>query len=260
MAPCAKRRTRSPIGPHISGAKLALSLHVCTRCPWIGLRAFVRRCWQTLASMARLSTVEATLGLPSAWVTLLHDRDIFVGMHADLFKSDRALFAEWADAGAWGPLHPAAQRAVTAHADFLPINIIDLGEEHGFQCIDLEYTCVTSAVYDLAHMLPACKKDSGKEQAFLTSYLEAAGEDASTWERLLVDCCLAPLVHLLRDGPMEWGGQARGPAGMRALLSVLKSFAAEVRGDISLQSALRQEAHIMSMLFRHQPYVDLVSK
>jgi len=52
--------------------------------------------------------------------------------------------------------HPIGARIVTAHGDFHPGNIIDLGDEHSnagvyrFRCIDFEFSCVTHAIHDLS--------------------------------------------------------------------------------------------------------------
>ena len=72
--------------------------------------------------------------------------------------------------------HPIAARIVTAHGDYHPGNIIDLGEEHDeegvyrFRCIDFEFSCVTHAAHDLSFGV-CCAGESDKKKAFLSGYL-----------------------------------------------------------------------------------------
>ena len=85
--------------------------------------------------------------------------------------------------------HPIGGRIVTAHGDFHPGNIIDLGEEHDdagiyrYKIADFEFTCVTHAIHDISYGV-CCSFMPDRVKAFLAGYLEEATAREATDEEI----------------------------------------------------------------------------
>eukprot|EP00927_Polykrikos_kofoidii_P066800 TRINITY_DN62361_c0_g1_i1.p1 TRINITY_DN62361_c0_g1~~TRINITY_DN62361_c0_g1_i1.p1 ORF type:complete len:861 (-),score=115.43 TRINITY_DN62361_c0_g1_i1:180-2690(-) len=169
------------------------------------------------------------------------------GSHAWLFLvrifpckgclKDAKLFAEYADPGPMAPVHPIASRIVTAHGDFHPNNVLDIGGDSGLKVIDFEFTCVTSAVFDLAFAF-FFVKDPELQDAFLTGYSENLG-GVTDLEMLKVDCLLARLFLWLPGGMLPaWEIDQLPDERARLKIKDCKEFAGWIRESKDRQKEL----------------------
>merc|ERR1711977_23276 len=82
---------------------------------------------------------------------------------------------EWAMA----PQHPLSKRLVTVHGDLHCENALELGADHGLQCIDFEFSCAAGAYFDLGAAMGQLGWDASRDQdhrrAFLQAYCEGIG-------------------------------------------------------------------------------------
>lgn len=155
---------------------------------------------------------------------------------------------EYADPGAFGPVHPVGKRIVTAHCDYHPCNIVAVND--GCLCIDFEGTVVTHAIQDLAYGVASSLLSSNK-RAFLTAYLETLGESTDDLETLLLDCELAQLASWAYGGRLDIGDCRNlcqciagcadiggGKEDVLELVNFCKTYASKVRASPELQRKL----------------------
>lgn len=153
--------------------------------------------------------------------------------------TEPGLFADWAESGPIGPVHPAAKQVVTVHGDYHPGNTVYLGPDRGMQCVDFEFTCVGSAIWDLSFGYACCGGNLEHAKVFLTSYLTALGQDPSTWMELALDACLGILFLWHSGGKLPgWEVKYKSPEEAQTLIKNCKEFAAMVRADETLQERL----------------------
>ena len=98
----------------------------------------------------------------------------------------------------------AGRRIVTTHGDCHRQNL--LMTDTGIKFIDLEFSCVTFAIFDLSYVITTCgwddyahwKNDKGTHSKFLRAYLRASNQPSedSDVETLLLDCiCFKEFIH-----------------------------------------------------------------
>ncbi|EOD03981.1 hypothetical protein EMIHUDRAFT_121722 [Emiliania huxleyi CCMP1516] len=160
----------------------------------------------------------------------------WVGLAWGLWE-DEQLFIDWAQlSGALAPEHPAARRVVTTHGDVHPGNVLQSG-----LVVDFENSCVCSAIYDLAFVVPSFvtgESEAAAARAFVEGYLAAGGWEAAGWaaeaavDLLLTDCMLYGFL-LKECGSLFWtnffDGERTDAASARAHLQACERFAAGVR-------------------------------
>ena len=146
--------------------------------------------------------------------------------------------------------HPIGARIVTAHGDFHPGNIIDLGDEHSnagvyrFRCIDFEFSCVTHAIHDLSFGI-CCANQADKKKAFLSGYLEdVTGQEPSDEEirSLQLEAELYKLTLWHSGGmlcPWEQGDETEET--IMELVAAVKNFVEYVRKNEDAQNELLEK-------------------
>lgn len=137
------------------------------------------------------------------------------------------------------PWTDASRRLVTIHGDFHRGNIIQT--EEGMKCIDMDFTCVSFAGYDIAVGVHLLCPDDHARRLFLESYLREMGDscEPTDVENLLFDShvCLA-LTHLsaLPHFLVPDGKTSTDEA--ISLLATAKTFVALAKGSPELRAAV----------------------
>ena len=202
--------------------------------------------WRYAASWIPLAQMSSSPRIRDCGLQQAHAGGMNVGSNwmAGATQVDRAVLETWAKNGAWGPQHAVAKRVVTSHGDLHSGQIIRGWPEDGridtLRVIDLDHSCVTSAVHDLASMVSHCTTQEQK-RAFLTGYLLQVGEtfDDDSRDMLLLDCELAQLGGWMFGGKL--GGfnivEMKRPRVLD-LVAFCQQFALQVRTFGQLQQKL----------------------
>ena len=133
------------------------------------------------------------------------------------------------------PSHPVAQRIVTTHGDLHSKNTLDLGDGQ-LACVDLEFTTVSSACYDLKYSMPS---ESMHKRAFLRGYVKELGEPDTDIEALLLDIEVSSWL-VMHQGLMlaMFDIHHVTAAQLHKLLTACEQFASEARVPGALRDAI----------------------
>jgi len=126
------------------------------------------------------------------------------------------------------PKHPVAQRVVTTHGDLHPGNMLEMGDGV-FSCIDFEFSCVTSAAYDLKYSMNCC---NGKENKlhFLRGYVNMIGQEHTNLEELYLDLEISSFQVMHQQMKLSvWDVDEMTPDELVSLIHACEEFANDAR-------------------------------
>merc|ERR1711977_576179 len=146
---------------------------------------------------------------------------------------------EWAMA----PQHPLSKRLVTVHGDLHCENALELGADHGLQCIDFEFSCAAGAYFDLGAAMGQLGWDTSRDQdhrrAFLQAYCEGIGNplEGDDLDDFLLDVMLAGgFAHFHSKGVLApWHLKDMERSSIPKMLDAYNRFATLARSDATLR-------------------------
>mmetsp|Transcript_110523 Transcript_110523/g.236170 ORF Transcript_110523/g.236170 Transcript_110523/m.236170 type:complete len:871 (+) Transcript_110523:107-2719(+) len=149
----------------------------------------------------------------------------------------RDALAKWASQHMFEPISPAGRRIVTCHGDFSHRKVLRT-ESGDLYCFDLENSCVTFAVEDLAQALCAFGNPSAR-RAFVQTYLVEAGYPArkEDVDALILDAECYSMAGKMLEAMIPSNGNMDGK-GLSDIVLALNAIK-EVRSTDGTSAILR---------------------